>query len=175
MSRCLNGCGKETLPGFSTCSQECAASYSQGSPQPTVKMWPHGPGTLSAKELAEKIGYSTGVIYSLVKESRIPCDKSLGTRRWLFNLEEVRNALGIPQEPAPKVEEGACMDMVVSNAVEFDNIRDRAIKAAREAYRDEILSSADGARSIHNAALEVKLLREFVRSEEQFKVVFERN
>lgn len=177
-------CGESTESGFSTCSADCNLAYRAGESKPGTDpnepveydKPPEGVELFTAEQLSEKIPAPIGSIYVWKAKGKIP-SYQIGPRKVRFDLAAVLKALGREASASPiesvkaepKVDEIAAMLVKASSNGPW---LDRALKAAKQAFREVMLEQADDAKVRGDHKERAEALEAFVFFEDGLQLVY---
>lgn len=189
-------CGHEAPLGYSTCSAECNQKPLEKEfiryPKPEKELGDgDAPGLITIKTLSEVIGVHPVTIYKWMNQGKIPYLKFDG-RKTRFRLEEVKQALEntstLSERPSvplnqdlvsvrevvknPDLDEKKVME--ISSILQIEPYRDRAMKAAKEAFRDVMLEGADEAKARGDTLTQVRFLEDYIFFEEGLVLIYNR-
>lgn len=182
--------------GFSTCSPACTVADRAGEPRPNAPVYdtiPEGLETIDSAELARRLGLSRSTVQVYKHTGRIP-SYQVGPREVRYNYEAVCKALGRdpqtlhdlpgardftgPAEVRIQVQPGFLKDELPPGRLEYRPPAvpwiDRALAAAKEAFRDVVLEVADEAKARGDHLARAEALDDYVFFEEGLKLVYQR-
>lgn len=177
---CAN-CSNPVPPGFTTCSEACTTEWrSRGRFGYDAPSSPEG--TVTTRDLAHALHINPGTLMTWMYQGKIPVERVGSKLCW--RIEEVRKAIeagglrtrrswGLETE---KIESGPVEIVIRSDmpllTEESTPLRDRMLRAAKEAARDVCLLAADEFKRIGKHEDRANCLDDFIRLEEGLKMVF---
>lgn len=176
--KCLH-CGGPCAPGFSTCSRECnlavrSPELAGEMPSPFDQI-PEGVETVSPGELAPIIGKSYGTVLAYIRAKKLPFYQ-IGPKKYRVDPVAARKALGIH---SPNENSAAVTAREVDQALDGEAMAprgqylSRALKAAKQSFREVILEMADEAKARGDFAEQARYLEDFIFFEDGLELVYQ--
>jgi hypothetical protein len=132
----------------------------------------------TAPELCKILNVTPMTLYSYRREGTLTEHHKLGNA-YAYVLGQVKEQLervakGILSDKKPLEAPASTpeTETAMSDGDPFGRARLRAMKAAKEAYRDEILEAADQAEKLGNTELALRLFKDFIHMEEGLRVLY---